>query len=87
MPSSAPAYLPADTPLSAEAQAHYAQFLLAQARARPPPAPSSMSVPTHHAMDYDDDTTSSHEWQAEDGEEEIPDKENFTGANVDGILN
>ena len=89
MPSSAPAYLPADTRLSAEAQAHYAQFLFAQAqaRARPPPAPPSMSVPGHHAVDYDDATNSSHDWLSEAGEQEISDLEDFTAASVDGILN
>ena len=38
MPSSAPAHMPTEIPLSAEAQFHYAQFLMAQVTAQAPPS-------------------------------------------------
>ena len=38
MPSSAPGHMPTEIPLSAEAQFHYAQFLMAQVMAQAPPS-------------------------------------------------
>ena len=38
MPSSALAHIPTEIPLSAEAQFHYAQFLMAQVMAQAPPS-------------------------------------------------